>query len=132
MDLTREQILEAARNAKIERAQLHIPELGGDIYVRGMSGTERDEFEEQNKFRKGKKAGQFDGRNFRGKLAVRVIVTEHGERILNDHDATIFGQMPANVLERIISRCKELSGITEDEAEDLGNDSGSAGSDASS
>lgn len=132
MALTRDQILQAARNAKIQRDKLHIPELGGDIYVRGMSGKERDEFEEQNKFRKGRKAGQVDGRNFRAKLAVRVIVTEDGERILNDDDATIFGQMPAGVLERIISRCTELSGMTDEEVDDAKNGSASAGSDASS
>lgn len=130
--LTRDQILQAARNAKIERDALTVPELGGEIFVRGMSGTERDEFEEGLRIRKGKRAGQNDLRNFRAKLAVKVIVDENGQRILTDGDAGIFGQMPAGVLDRIISRCQELSGTAEEEIDALGNASGSAASGASS
>lgn len=126
--LTRDQILVAARDAKIERATLTIPALGGDIYVRGMSGTERDEFEEGLKIRKGRRAGQTDQRNFRGKLAVKVVVDEQGERLLRDEDAAIFGKLPSGVLDQIISRCMELSGMTDDAADDLGNGSGSEGS----
>ena len=125
MSLSRDQILQAARNAKIQLDKLHVPELGGDIYVRGMSGKERDEFEEGLRIRKGKRTGQSDLRNFRARLAVKVIVTEDGQRILQDDDAAIFGQMPAGVLDRIISRCTELSGMADEEAEDLGNGSGS-------
>lgn len=128
MGLTRDQILQAARTATIERDKLTVPELGGEIYVRGMSGTERDAFEDGLRIRKGRKTGQTDMRNFRAKLAVKVIVTEDGQRILNDEDASIFGQLPAGVLDRIISRCSELSGIAEEEVEDLGNASGSADS----
>ena len=130
--LTREQILQAARNAKIERDALTVPELGGQIFVRGMSGTERDAFEEGLRVRRGKRAGQNDLRNFRARLAVQVIVTEEGQRILTDDDAAIFGKMPAGVLDRIISRCTELSGTAEEEIDDLGNASGSAASAASS
>ena len=132
MSLTRDQIPQAARTAKIERDKLHVPELGGDIYVRGMSGKERDEFENDLRIRKGKRAGQNDLRNFRARLAVKVIVTEDGQRILNDDDAGIFGQIPAGVLDRILSRCTELSGMADEEAEDLGNASASEGSGDSS
>lgn len=133
MSLTREQMLEAARNAKIERDTLTVPELGGEIWVRGMSGTERDKFEEGLRIRKGKRAGQTDLRNFRAQLAVRVIVDEQGQRVLTDADAEIFGRVPAGVLDRIIARCTELSGKADEEIDDLGNASASqAASGASS
>ena len=121
VSLTRDQILEAARNAKIERDTLQVPELGGQIWVRGMSGKERDAFEEGLRIRRGRRSGQLDLRNFRAQLAVKVIVTDQGERILTDADADIFGRIPAGVLRRIIARCTELSGATEEEAEELGN-----------
>ena len=126
--LTRDQILQAARNAKIERDEISIPELGGKVFVRGMSGKERDEFEEGLRIRKGKRSGQTDLRNFRARLAVKIIVDGEGQRILTDDDAAIFGQMPAGVLDRIISRCTELSGLAEEEIEDEKNASGSEGS----
>lgn len=127
MGLTREQMLEAARNAKIARDRLIVPELGGEIWVRGMSGTERDKFEEGLRIRKGKRAGQSDLRNFRAQLAVRVIVTEQGDRVLTDDDAEVFGRVPAGVLDRIISRCQELSGLAEEEIEVLEKNSESSG-----
>lgn len=130
--LTRDQILQAARNAKIERDTLTIPELGGTIFVRGMSGTERDAFEEGLRIRKGRKAGQSDLKNFRAKLAVQVVTNEQGERVLKDEDASIFGQLPAGVLDRIISRCTELSGMAAEEVEEEKNASGSGDSGASS
>ena len=125
--LTGEQIREAARNAKIEREALVVPELGGLIYVRGMSGKERDKFEEGLRVKKGKRVGQSDLRNFRALLAVRVIVDEKGERLLNDGDAELIGAMPAGVLDRIIAKCTELSGKAEEEIDDLGNGSASPG-----
>ena len=108
-----------------------IPELGGLIFVRGFSGKERDAFEEGLRIRKGKRIGQNDLRNFRAKFAVQVIVTKDGERILADDDAAIFGGLHAGVLDRIISRCQELSGTTDEEIEDMGNASGSGDSGAS-
>jgi|SRR5215471_21093530 len=120
--LTRDQLLEAAKHARIERDKLYVPELGGDIWVRGMSGIERDKFEEGLRIRRGKRAGQTDLRNFRAQLAVRVIVDESGARLLNDLDADIFGRLPAGVLDRIIARCTELSGKAQDEVDELGND----------
>jgi hypothetical protein len=124
VNLTRDQILEAARNATIDRDALTVPELGGRIWVRGMSGKERDQFEEGLRIRKGKRAGQSDLRNFRAQLAVKVIVNEAGERLLNDQDADIFGRLPAATLDRIISKCQELSGKAEEEIEEMGNVSG--------
>lgn len=124
-DLTGEQIREAARTATIDRAPLVVPELGGTIYVRGMAGKERDRFEEGLRIRKGKRTGQSDLRNFRAVMAVKVIVDHDGERLLNDGDADLIGRLPAGVLDRILAKCHELSGLAEDDVDDLGNDSAS-------
>jgi len=127
MGLSREQMLEAARNARIQRDRLDVPELGGELWVRGMSGAERDEFEEGLRIRRGRKAGQTDLRNFRAKYAVKVIVDASGQRVLTDQDAAIFGALPAGVLDRIVGRSTELSGLSDEEVEHLGNASGSPG-----
>lgn len=131
--LTGEQIRQAAREARIERELLVVPELGGAVYVRGMSGKERDKFEEGLRIKKGKHAGQSDLRNFRAQLAVRVIVDDQGERLLNDGDVEIIGRLPAGVLDRILAKCNELSGKAEEEIDDLGNAfATAAGADSSS
>lgn len=126
-DITREQLLEKARTATIDRARLVVPELGGAIYVRGMSGRERDRFEEDIRIKKGKRAGQADLRNFRARMAAKVIVDKDGNRLLNDseEDIAVLSKLGASVLDRIISKCQELSGTSDEDAENLGNDSAS-------
>ena len=131
MRLTREQILERGAQLQMERELVVIPELGGDVYVRGMSGAERDQFEEGLRVRTGRRAGQTDLRNFRARFAVRVIVDEQGQRLLEDGDIGVLGRLPASTLDRIIATCTRLSGQTEEELRDLGNASASAASDGS-
>jgi len=125
--LTRDQIIEAIRHSKIERKELNIPALGGSIFVRGMSGKERDAFEESMRIKQGKRAGQSDLRNFRAKLAAKVVVDEAGGRLFNDSDSDIeiLSKLPTGVLDGIIATCQELSGRTDEEVEVLGNDSAS-------
>ncbi len=133
VNLTRDQILEAARTAKIEHEAMIVPELGGRIWVRGMSGKERDKTEEMFRIKRGPRVGQSDLRNFRAFMASRVIVNEAGDRILNDQDADMLGRLPAAVLDRIIAKMNDLSGTTDADADDLGNASASpAASDVSS
>lgn len=134
MDLTGEQIREAARNAKIEREPMVVPELGGRIWVRGMSGKERDKFDQYMRQRT-LPSGKLDMREFRPRFASRVIVDKAGQRVLNDSDGDIelLGRLPVGILDRIIAKSNDLSGTTKEEADDLGNASASpAASDASS
>ena len=131
--MNREQLLAAAKAATIERRALTIPALGNEpVYVRGMSGKERDEFENDLRFRKGRRTGQADLRNFRARLAVKVITDEQGKRLLQDEDAAVFGELPAGVLDQIIAACTELSGMSDEEVEQMGNGSASEGSGVSS
>lgn len=126
MILSREDLLEAARKAAdIPRESLHVPELGGDVWVRGMSGRERDRFEEALRIRKGRRAGQTNLLNYRAKLAVQCLMNAEGERLMTDADADALGQLPVGVLDRIAQKVNELSGRDAEEMDDLGNDSGS-------
>ena len=121
--LTREQFREAARNVKIKREPLYVEELGGDIYVRGMSGKEKDKLEEKWRIKKGRKAGQLDLSNYRAARVCRVVVDEQGNPLLNDQDIDWVGDLPSGVHDRIINKCEELSGSDAEEADDLKKDS---------
>lgn len=121
-DLTREQILERARAAKIERAALVVPELGGRIWVRGMSGKERDKFEEGMRLRSGPNRGSVDMKNFRARFVVRVVVNKDGAQLFNEMDSDVIGKLPAGVLDRIIAKSTELSAASDEGVEELGND----------
>ena len=123
--LTGEQIRQAARDTKIERAKMTVPEIGGDIYVRGMSGIERQRITESHRIRKGGRAGQLNLPLLLIAIAARVIVDEDGNRLLNDGDVEVLGRLPSGVIDRIISKTNELSGMTDEESDELGNDSAS-------
>jgi hypothetical protein len=118
--LTGEQIREAARNATMPRKLITVPGLG-DVWVRGMSGKERDKHEESMRIKFGRKAGQSDLRNFRAKRATQLIVDEEGHRILNDGDADLLGNLTDAVLDQILGEVAELSGQGEEANADLGN-----------
>lgn len=125
MPLTREQIQEASRSAKIDRERMVVPEFGGDgvIWVRGMSAREQDKVEESFRIKSGKRAGQIDQTNFRAAVTAKVVVNEAGERMFSDNDAEWLGRFKSGVLDRIIAKSRELSGATDEEAEEMGNDS---------
>lgn len=90
-----------------------VPEWGGDVIVKGMTGTERDAFEAHVRPK-----GVLDLRNYRAKLLVRVLVTESGTRIFRDVDAGDLGKRRASVIDRLYDVAARLSGLNDEAAED--------------
>lgn len=105
-------------------------EWGGDVIVRGMTGIERDGFEAEIAERRGKKV-RFDLRNFRAKLVVRTVVDEAGDRVFSDADATWLGEKSAVALGRVFDVASRLSGLSDEDIEDLVKNSESGPSDDS-
>jgi hypothetical protein len=96
-------------------------ENGDYVYVRQMTGHERDMFE-QSMLRKNK-----DGKgnvlsvetvmdDFRSKLAAITLCDEEGKSLLNANDYAILGNnMSAKRLEKIINTAQKLNAITEED-----------------
>lgn len=113
--LSREQLL-AAVTLPVER--LHIPELGGHVFVRGMTGHERDSWEASLIRGRGKKR-EVNTQNVRAKLAVRCLCDERGERLFKDHEADLLGGIRVDVLQRIYEAAQRLSGVSDQDADEL-------------
>ena len=114
MTLSRDAILGAS---DIETATVDCPEWDLKVTVKGMTGAERDAFEQSIR-----KDGKLDLRNARAKLLVSVIVNENGTRIFADKDAPDLGKKSAKVLNRLYEAAARLSGLDdESEAETEGN-----------
>ena len=130
--LTREQIQESARTAKIDRELMVVKEFGGDgqIFVRGMSAKEQDRVEESFRIKTGRRTGQIDMTNFRAAMVAKVVVNEQGERLFSDNDAEWLSKFKSGIHDRIIAKSRELSGGTEEEIDEMGKGSGSAGASA--
>lgn len=101
--LTRDAIL-GVQDLKTERVP--VPEWGGDIYVRGMSGAERDAFEQSLMV-----GDKFTPDNVRARLAARCICDEKGERLFSDADIVVLGAKNAAALDRVYDVAQRLSGI---------------------
>lgn len=116
--LTREDILAAAAKP-VPREAIDIPELGGRVWIRGMTGAERDQYEHDNIFinRRGKVQQNAD--NLRARLAVRCLVDEDGNRLLTDADAPALGMMRSDVLAVIFEKAQRLSGVTDGDLDEL-------------
>ncbi len=117
MPLTRDAILAIPTAAQIEEVQ--IPEWGDSVFVKGMSGVERDAFEMSSR-----RKGETDLRNYRARFLVRTPVTESGVRMFRDEDAALLGKSPSKVIQRMFDVASRLSGMDDDEAEEAEGNSG--------
>lgn len=118
--LTREGILDTK---DIGEELVHVPEWGGTVLVRGLTGTERDEFEQSCVRGRGKKA-EVNLRNFRAKLVVLCARTPDGaSRLFLEDDAEALGRKSAAAISRIFEPAARLSGLTDEDMEELAGNS---------
>lgn len=95
-----------------------VPEWGGTVRVRSLSGTERDAFEQAIVTRKGKNV-QTNLTNIRAKMSALCMVDESGQRLFNDADVVELGQKSAAALDRVFSVAQRLSGLTDKDVDEL-------------
>lgn len=103
----REKIL-ATRTARIEPVE--IPEWGETVYVRVMSGRERDNYEREQ-WELSKNGAEFD--NFRCRLLVKCLCDPTGKRLFEDADAEALGQQPADIIRRLFDRAAQINGLAD-------------------
>lgn len=117
--LTRDSIL-AAEDLRTERVA--VPEWGGAVCIRTLTGLERDAFE----------ATWYEGRgtsrrenfaNLRARLVVLTAVDESGARLFNEDDTKALGAKNAAALDRCFAVAQRLSGLSAKDVEDLAGNS---------
>ena len=113
----RKKILESNDRKTVE---ILVPEWSETpLYVRPMTGKERDSYELALSVEDENGVLKRDLNNMRAKLLVRVLCSdkEGKTRIFTDSDAEELGDKSAAILDRVISTAKSLSGISDkDEA----------------
>lgn len=95
----------------IEIEEVPVPEWKDSVFIKALSGAERDAFEMANR-----KKGVADLRNYRARFLVRCIVNENGTRVFTDAQAADLGRRSSKVLDRLYNVAGKLSG-TDDETE---------------
>lgn len=114
--LTKDAIL-AAEDAVFE--DVHVPEWGGTVRVKALSGAERDRFEALiTGAGSGKKRrGNWD--NVRARLVALTIIDDKGKTIFSPRDVEALGNKSASALDRVFSVAQRLAGITDADVEEL-------------
>jgi len=110
--LTRESILQSD---DLPRELVEVPEWGGDVYVRTLTGTERDAFEQSMVHKKNKT----NLANVRARFAVLTVCDDSGQRLFTDEDAKELGTKSAAALDRVFEVAQRLNGFSKEDAEDL-------------
>lgn len=113
--LTREQIL-AAQDLPMETVS--VPEWGGDVMVRTLTGSERDQFEKLIITQQGKRAVQ-NLDNLRAKLCSVSICDEQGNRLFSQADIETLGKKSSLALQRVFEVAMKLSGFSQEDLEEL-------------
>jgi hypothetical protein len=111
--LTKDQILSTN---DLTKELVEVPEWGGAVYVRTMTGAERDSFEAQIL---GDDYKERNYRNVRATLCSLTIVDEDGKRLFSDAEVTKLGAKSAAAIDRIFNVAQRLNGLSKDDVEDL-------------
>ncbi len=125
--LTKDAILNAN---DIQREEVKVPEWGGIVLVRGLSGKERDLLEASMIKGKGKNAS-VNLENLRAKVVARSIVDGNNNRIFEDADIPALAQKSAAALNRVYEVAQRLSGISQEDVDELTKNSETALSEGS-
>ena len=109
--LTREQIL-AAVDQKIEAVD--VPEWGGTVYVRNLTGKRRDQFE-RSRYRVVGKGTDKDvevvTENTRASLLAMTVCDKDGVLVFTEADIEALGEKNGAVLDRLFDVAQRLSGM---------------------
>src|SRR5262245_8777867 len=96
------------RSADDLRAEVvDVPEWGGAVRVRMLSGAEADAFEAGRLDRQGKP----DLDNFRAAMVAECVVDDEGRRLFTPADAEWLGRKGVAALDRVFQAASRLNGM---------------------
>ena len=113
--LGRDEILQAD---DIKTEAVDVPEWGGTVLVKGMTGSERDRFELAMISDPGQST-KVNLSDMRAKLCSLTIVDEAGKLLFTPSDIKKLSGKSAAALQRVFEVARELSGIGDDDVEEL-------------
>jgi hypothetical protein len=114
MDLNRDLILESK---DLPSEEVDIPEWGGSVFVRTMTGDERDKFDSHLFESKRKSGGGID--SISALVAVMTVVDRNGNRLFTESDIAPLGRKSSGALGRIWKVAQRLNGLGPQAEEEL-------------
>ena len=108
--LTRDQILESV---DLKTATVEVPEWGGTVTIRTMTGADRDSFEQTLVVTDDKGGRKTDLSNMRAKLVAMTVIDDDGNRVFSEGDIGRLGKKSATALARIFDAAQVLNGMAD-------------------
>lgn len=103
--LSREKLLKA--KIELPTEVVDIPEFGGKVKIRGMTGKEQSSFHKSIRA----KGDKVDEDTFGAKLVVHCLVDDKGERLLTEADwETVYG-WPTAIYNRVTAAAMRVNGL---------------------
>lgn len=99
-------------------AEVDVPEWGGTVRLRGLNGTERDQFEADSIRQRGNNR-TLNLQNLRARLVVAAAVDEEGRQLFSTDDVRVLGRKSAKAIDRLFDKAQELSGMSDADVEEL-------------
>ncbi|MFZ5816302.1 MAG: hypothetical protein ACOY93_13560 [Bacillota bacterium] len=115
--LSRDAILNAPDLATEE---VEVPEWGGKVLVRGLTGKDRDAYEAslvETVTEGGKARAKMNMNNIRARLVAMTVVDERGKRLFTSADIEALGQKSGAALDRVFRVAQRLSGLKDGDLE---------------
>lgn len=117
----------------LQTEEIEVPEWGGYVLVRGLTGSERDRFDQSLiKDVKGKKNQKtITLQDARARLVAYSVIDDQGKRLFNDADILELTRKSAAALDRVYEVAARLSGISDEDIEEITENLGGDPNDAS-
>lgn len=109
--LSAEQILAAEDR---ELREVEVPEWGGTVYLRTISGVERDRFEADT-FRQDKPNYE----NLRARYLAITLSNEDGEPLFDKKQVAKLGHKAAPVLDRLFTEAAKMNAMSRNDVDEL-------------
>ena len=97
---------------------VEVPEWKGSVRVRGLTGRERDAYEASLLDQRGRNT-KANLQNARTKLVVLAVRNADGSRMFNEAQISELSAKSAAALDRIWDKARDLSGMSEQDVEEL-------------
>ena len=115
--LSRDDILKA-RDIKRELVDMAPFDWGGSVYVKGMSGLDRGQFEVDMNLTKGPNQSE-NWKRFRARMLVACVVGEDDQPLFREQDVDALNEKSAAALDHLTDIAQRLSGFRRQDVDEI-------------
>lgn len=102
----------------LKTQDVSVPEWGGEVRIKTLTGAERDQYEADSvRTNKGKR--EVNMSNMRARLIAMCAVDEQGQLLFTRADVMKLGQKSAAALERVFDAAATMNGMSDEDVNEL-------------